>query len=105
MMGRRKVTGTMSDRDNGRRRSERFITAGPPPRAGVGGGGRIRLFRAVLSVKAETLVGPQSVTAVERNRNPSGRVASFRPRSTDFCSAKKKLLFSMLDSKETCNSQ
>lgn len=61
---------------------------------GVGGGGvgggQLRLFRAVLSVKAETLVGPQSVTVAERNRNPSGRVASFRPRSADFCSAGKK---------------
>lgn len=56
----------------------------------VGGGRQLRLFRAVLSVKAETLVGPQSVTAAERNRNPSGRVASFRPRSADFCSAGKK---------------
>lgn len=92
-MGRRKVTGTMSDRDNGRRRSERFITDGPPPRGGgreCRGGRQLRLFRAVLSVKAETLVGPQSVTVAERNRNPSGRVASFRPRSADFCSAGKK---------------
>lgn len=91
MMGRRKVTDTMSDRHNGRRRSERFITAGPPPGdGGLGGwGGQIRLFQAVLSVKAETLVRPPSVTVAERNPNPSGRVAFFRPLSTDFCSAEK----------------
>lgn len=56
----------------------------------VDGGGQLRLFRAVLSVKAETLVGPQSVTAAERHRNPSRRVASLRHRSADFCSAKIK---------------